>query len=589
VSTGLPRKMSVSMQIRRIKIARYRGIQQLLWCPGRGVNCLIGPGDVGKSTVLDAIATVLSPAPGRVASEYDYFEGAVSEGFTIEVVLGELDDEVLSAWSVAPLWTWWADREKVQPDPDPDGEAVLCVRAKGTEDLEIEHVVVDPSEGETHLSPLKRQKFGLSTMGSAATAYQELRMSRGSLLFRNVEHEQLRSLVTDAVQAARDSFSPSEEVTTRLGALSEALHEVAPDAGDLALAMLSPRGQSLLGMIGLFSRRGKVGVPIANAGLGTQQLALFTLARLLIVASPLFVIDEIENGLEPFRQRDLIARVRKTIGPAGQAFITTHSPAVIGELGIHELYRIDPAAGECDVTAVPDGLERIRRQDSEGLLCRLPALVEGQTELGLLECLLEEQAENTGTSLGALGIRLIDGDGQPSVFKVTDALRGTGQRFAAFLDTEETHVGKREELRSAQQVAFGTWSEARCVEDALSKQLSLEHLDRLIATPGLDGRSRSDARLQQLNQHIAAQSRKTLVELATEHDEEDCRTCFSEVANKCGWFKTRADAIVVGRFLLEHRPDIQIVTDVNVFWEATISLMANRGPIEGPVDDGPEP
>lgn len=71
----------MQVQIRRLKITRFRGLEKLTWHPGRGVNCLTGAGDVGKSTVLEAIATLLSPAPGRIASEHDYFRGAVEDGF----------------------------------------------------------------------------------------------------------------------------------------------------------------------------------------------------------------------------------------------------------------------------------------------------------------------------------------------------------------------------------------------------------------------------------------------------------------------------------------------------------------------------
>lgn len=577
------------MQIRRVKIERYRGIRQLTWCPGPGLNCLIGPGDVGKSTMLDAIAVALSAAPGRVASEHDYFEGDVANGFRIEVLLGKLDDEVLSAWPAAPLWTWWADRKTVQADPDPGGEGVLCVRANGSEDLEIDHVVVDPSEGEFPLPPSKRQKFGLSTMGSAATAYRELRMSRGSLLSRNVDPEHLRSLVTEAVQATRDNFKPSEAVTTRVTEVSEALQAIAPGTGELDLALLSPRGQNMLGLIGLFARRGEVEVPLANAGLGTQQLALFTLAQLLIGSPPLFVIDEIESGLEPFRQRDLVARIRKAIGLDGQAFVTTHSPAVIGEMATDELHRLaPPLGGTTRVDALPNGLERVRQEDPEGLLCRLPVVVEGQTELGLLEPLLEERAQCRGTTLGALGLRLIDGGGQPQVFTVTDALRNAHQRFGAFLDTEKTHEGKREELRSAEHVAFGTYSDARGLEEALSKHLALEELDRLIAMPAPDGRDRSADRLQQLNEHAGAPSRKTLSELAAEHGQERCREFFCQVANRSRWFKRREEGTIVGEFLRSHHPDSQIVLDVNIFWKAAISLIADQLPTDFRTDDEPE-
>lgn len=574
----------MGVQIRRLKIERYRGIRELRWCPAPGINCLIGPGDVGKTTILEAIATVLSGAPGRVASEHDYFNGEVSEGYTIEVLLGDLDDELLSAWPAAPLWTWWADRCVVQADPDPDGEGVLCVRACASPDLEIEHVVIDPSEGANSLSPSKRQLFGLATIGSAAGAYRELRMSRGSLLYRNVEHEQLRGLLTDAVQATRDTFAPGEDVEKRLEALSRALEEIAPGNRNLSLAMVSPRGQSLLGMIGLFEQREKP-VPLANAGLGTQKLALFVLARMLAVGSPLFVIDEIESGLEPFRQRDLIARIRDTVGPHGQAFMTSHSPAVVGETTISELARMDPPVdGVSQVSALPRELERTLRRDPEALLSRLMIIVEGQTELGLLEVLLRHQAKLAGTSLGALGLRLLDGDGQPGVFRLTDALCVTRREFAAFLDSEHEHSGKREALAAAQHVAFATYTGARCLEEALARQLTPSELDALIAAGGPDALARKTARLQQLNQAAGTQSRRTIVELAGKEGEEQARNLFSEVANNRKWFKTYADAATVAEHLLEHHPTVQIVRDAASLWEAILELIR---PEEPEADDQP--
>ncbi|MCG9115914.1 AAA family ATPase [Laribacter hongkongensis] len=39
-------------RIRRLEIRNFRSIQTLDWTPSNGVNCLIGPGDSGKSTIL---------------------------------------------------------------------------------------------------------------------------------------------------------------------------------------------------------------------------------------------------------------------------------------------------------------------------------------------------------------------------------------------------------------------------------------------------------------------------------------------------------------------------------------------------------
>ncbi len=575
------------MQIRRVTIERYRGLESLVWCPSPGLNCLIGPGDVGKSTVLDAIATVLSPAPGRVASEHDYFGGDVAKGFKIEMLVGGLDEEVLAAWPAAPLWTWWADDQRVQADPDPSGEAVLCLRALGTDDLEIEHLVIDPSEGAVPFPPSKRQRFGLSTIGSPGTAYRELRMSRGSLLTRNISPDQLRGLVTEAVQATRDQFKLSPDVEDRIGALSEALNAIAPGTGELDLGMLSPRGQNLLGMVGLFAKSPAGSVPLANAGLGTQQLALFAFARLLIAGSPLFVIDEIESGLEPFRQRDLIARLRATTGSTGQAFITTHSPAAVGEMAVGELHRLDsPRIGSSRVSHLPKALETIRSSDPEALLSRVPVVLEGQTELGLLRPLLARKAAQLGTTLGALGIRLTDGGGQPKVFKVTDALLDGDQQFGAFIDDEVEHQGKRAALRQREGIAFGGYTGARCCEEALSKQLAIKDLDRLITTPSADGRDHSDARYQQINESAGAQSRKDLADLAAEYGEERSRHLFCEVANERSWFKTPTTSVVVGEFLRDNHPGIQIVCDADDFWNALMDLIGEEVPLRSPADDG---
>ncbi len=41
-------------RIRHLAIRNFRSIKALDWSPAPGINCLIGPGDSGKSTILDA-------------------------------------------------------------------------------------------------------------------------------------------------------------------------------------------------------------------------------------------------------------------------------------------------------------------------------------------------------------------------------------------------------------------------------------------------------------------------------------------------------------------------------------------------------
>lgn len=49
--------------IRLLRINRFRGIEKLEWHPAPGLNIIVGPGDSCKSTILEAIGALLSPAP----------------------------------------------------------------------------------------------------------------------------------------------------------------------------------------------------------------------------------------------------------------------------------------------------------------------------------------------------------------------------------------------------------------------------------------------------------------------------------------------------------------------------------------------
>lgn len=73
--------------IRQLKIERFRGIEKLTWNPEPGVNLILGGGDVGKTTILDAIALLLNPTNTMVLTDADYWHREVGKGFCIEAVM----------------------------------------------------------------------------------------------------------------------------------------------------------------------------------------------------------------------------------------------------------------------------------------------------------------------------------------------------------------------------------------------------------------------------------------------------------------------------------------------------------------------
>src|SRR5260370_26571944 len=81
--------------IRHIRIQNFRGIYKLDWPPSEGVNCLIGPGDSGKTAILDAIDLCLNPRRYAPISENDFHALNTDEPILIELTIGSLEDELL--------------------------------------------------------------------------------------------------------------------------------------------------------------------------------------------------------------------------------------------------------------------------------------------------------------------------------------------------------------------------------------------------------------------------------------------------------------------------------------------------------------
>src|SRR6266436_5717870 len=77
-------------RIRYLLIENFRTLARFEWFPTPGVNCLVGPGDSGKSTILDAIDCCLGARRSTPFNDADFFEMNVSKPLKISVTLGEL-------------------------------------------------------------------------------------------------------------------------------------------------------------------------------------------------------------------------------------------------------------------------------------------------------------------------------------------------------------------------------------------------------------------------------------------------------------------------------------------------------------------
>lgn len=551
------------MFIRRLTIERYRGIEQLEWRPRAGLNCLIGPGDAGKSTVLAAIALLLDPRASGQAQEFDYHRRDIASGFRIEAVLGGVEAAVSSERSI--LLQGWRNGT-LQPMPEEGWEPVLVVRVQGTPDLDIEHAITTPAGDDAPFSSALRRRLLLARVSGGDRAMAELRLGRGSLLDRAIGGDAMRIELRNALAKAGSDLTIPAGTEAELKRLADAFARSGLPS-ELSLGLLTPPGQSALGMISLIAGPREESIPLASAGQGTRQVGLFTIAALLMGEAPVIVVDEPESGLEPYRQRSQVREMRRLAGDKGQIFMTTHSAAILSALEAGEVWRMAPGA-PAPLSLDFGGARELRARSREALLSRLPILGEGLTEFGFLpEVLAPYAAEEGLASLDASGISFVPMRGQPDVFGHVEQLLDAGLSLGLFVDNEAAHAGRRARVAAHPRCAFGAWEDVTNVEEAVAMYVPFESLSAIVDLAANVSGRQVRALLAQIGDKAGRQGELTLVELRDEIGETRVRRALADaMGGGAGWFKSAEGGRSLGLQLVTIGMPAEIDRVMRRFW-----------------------
>lgn len=174
-------------RIRHIAISNFRCIQALDWQPSPGVNCLIGPGDSGKSSVLDAIDYCLGARRSVTITDADFYRLDVEQPISVSITIGELDDALMSMEAYGLyLRSFDAQIGTIEDEPDAASETVLTVNMAVGSDLEpIWTLVSDRAQAQGQSRFLTwADRIRLAPNRIGALADYNLAWRRGSVLNR---------------------------------------------------------------------------------------------------------------------------------------------------------------------------------------------------------------------------------------------------------------------------------------------------------------------------------------------------------------------------------------------------------------------
>jgi hypothetical protein len=517
------------------------------------VNCLIGPGDSGKSTILDAIDLCLGARRSLSFTDADFHGIDFDQPIRISVTLGALDDPLKNIDAYGDFLVGFnAATGLVEPEPGAGLETALTLRLTVESDLEPEWSLVSPraqAAGRTrNLNWADRTRIAPGRLG--VTGDMHLTWRRGSVLSKLSDGKADASAeLTRLAREMRDTFDQNE-----LKGLESSLKLVTTTAGEMGVpvgaavrAAIDAGSVSFTG--GTISLHDVNGIPLRSLGLGSSRLLIAALQRKAADKVTTFLIDELEYGLEPHRIIRLLGALgAKEEVPPLQVFATSHSPTTVTELSAHQLQIVRRKDGEHVVMRASDAgdVQGTIRAHPHALLASSIVVCEGGSEIGLMRG-LDQYFTGTGAiSLAACGTALVNGNGDETFSRAT-AFQALGYRVAILRDSDKPAPAAPEATFVSGGGKVFAWVGGRALEQELFAalpdgavrkllDLAIETKDRALVEAHVRTLSNGSATLD------ALETEALLDGLSAES-----RTLLGNAAARFGWLKTVTTMEAAGR------------------------------------------
>jgi len=320
-----------------------------------------------------------------------------------------------------------------------------------------------------------------------AVADYNLSWRRGSVLNRlSEEKADASAALAKAAREARTAFGADAgaQLQETLGKVAAVAKSLGVPVGQAVQAMLDAHSVSFGG--GTISLHSEAGIPLRGLGTGSTRLLVAGLQGEVVDQSSIILVDELEHGLEPHRLIRFIGSIgTKEAIPPLQAFVTTHSPVALREFSGDQLFVLRETGGKHAATCVgsDNPVQGTIRKYAEAFLAPAVVICEGASEVGLVRGIDHFRVACGHTSIGALGVALVDcgGGGPNQPFERAAAFHALGYRVAVIRDDDKP---PSEDAENAFKLVGGhvaKWGAGRALEQELFLSLNDAGVDLLVA------------------------------------------------------------------------------------------------------------
>jgi putative ATP-dependent endonuclease of OLD family len=503
---------------------------------------LLGPGDSGKSTILDGIDLCLGARRSISFSDADFHGLDHEKPIRIAVTLGELTDTLKNMEAYGEYHVGFNPADgTLAPEPDAGLETALTLTLTVESDLEPQWTLSSPraeaASRTRNLNWSDRLDIAPTRLGGINDVH--LTWKRGSVLTKLADGKADASKqLAMAARALRASFGDDEakELEPVLKLITETAQSLGVSVGDSARALIDAASVSVAG--GGISLHNGTGVPLRSMGIGSTRLLIAGIQRQAAATASIVLVDELEYGLEPHRIIRLLSELgAKDAHSPMQVFMTTHSPVVITELSADQLHVVRRGEDQHIVTlaASAGNVQGTIRRYPYALLAQSILVCEGATEVGLIRGL--DAYFQDRIRIAARGVALVDGKGGDT-YNQAIALQALGYRVAVLRDSDVPAPKNLEDTFKDRGGSVFAWPADRALEHELLLSLPQIACEAMVAFAVKNtGEQQVDSHIRHVSDNRVNLSDVQTAELISGYD-GPMRETLGMAAHKGGWFKT---------------------------------------------------
>lgn len=542
-------------KIHSLKIENYRGIKDFEQSfDSKSLICLIGRGDSGKTTVLNAISAALTPSWDYKFYDSDFYNVEIDSSIIIEVSLFDLPDELMTDSKFGLHKRLLTKDNLISDDLDVEGDDLLTIRLRVDKNLEPIWKVVNGRENQQNIEIRASDRSKLNVFIVSDYIDRHFTWGKGTPLYSLLKKDD-NDIDTILIEAHREAHKKTKSivsVTDNFKTVVDSIKEYASGIG-LSVSELD----TYIDFINLLMREGSIalhddiGIPYRLKGKGTKRLLSIAIQMEVAKQGGIILIDEVEQGLEPDRVKYLVNQLKNNSN--GQVFITTHSNNVIVELDAQDIYLKKNDNKEL-FHFKEDDFQQILRINPNAFFSKRVLVCEGATEVGVCRAINNHRVAQNKENLEMLGISLVDGKGD-SFVQYSKLLKSAGYDTCVFCDSDKELINIQKSNLLDAGIKVIDCDEGNSIEKQIFNDATWETINALVDYAiSLRG---EESILNQL-------SLKSKEELK---DSKNTRVLLGQKSNKKVWFKRIEYGQRVGEIFLERIDDITDSTLGNQYEE----------------------